>query len=106
MSSELQIADINSAWTVYAIIRRINNGKVWQTTNSTFVTYVTANIANYDIALTVQGTNSGFAVADFPSAITAGIYSVAIYRQLGGSPAEGDEYLGGGNIEWNGHNVY
>jgi len=86
--------------TLYAHIRD-RDGKIYDTTLTTYVTYATANIANYDVAMTEQGTASRFYTATFPGSIE-GMYSVCAYEQAGGSPAEGDTYAGGAVIEWNG----
>lgn len=105
MSAEIQ-ARYSTGKTVYAIIRGLSNntGKVWNTATPGFETYNTANFANYVISMTEQGSASGFYTGNFPSAIPPGSYSVIAQAQTGGSPAETDTFVAGGNIEWNGSN--
>ncbi len=96
MASELQLqtSPTQADLTVYALIRNAS-GLVWQTTSSTFVTYTDANLANYDVALTEEGTSSGYYVGDFPTAITtAGTYTATIWKQAGGAPATTDTMMG------------
>lgn len=90
-----------AAATLYALIRNAD-GQIWETVGPSFEAYSTANIANYDIALTEQGTASQFYTFTFPSAITAGVFSIAVYSQAGGAPAEGDISVAEGEIEWTG----
>lgn len=87
--------------TLYAIIRN-QTGEAWNTAGSVFQTYVTANITDYDVALSQQGTASQFYALTFPGAISAGVYYVAIYQQAGGAPAEGDMSVGEGEVFWTG----
>ena len=100
MASELQIGGITTGWTVYAILRT-SLGTVWN--GSSFETFNAANWATYDIALTEQGP-AGYYVGDMPG-VAAGLYSVEVRRQTGGSPAAAvatDPYLGGGDVDWDG----
>lgn len=102
MSNEFEAYGGQDA-TVYVILKGSgsNRGKVWNGT--TFVTYATADIASYDIALTELGTSSGQYQGDFPTAITSGgSYSWVAYQQAGGSPAEGDTVIGTGSEDWTG----
>jgi len=87
--------------TLYAQVRN-DDGQIWETVGPSFEAYSTANIANYDIALTEQGTASQFYTFTFPSAITAGVFSVAIYS---GATAEGDPAVAEGEVEWDGSAV-
>lgn len=93
-----------AAATLYALIRD-DDGQVWETVGPSFEAYLTANLANYDIALTEQGTASQFYTFTFPSAITAGVFSVAVYLRAGGAPAEGDIAVAEGAVEWDGSAV-
>lgn len=93
-----------AAATLYAIIRN-DDGQIWETVGPSFEAYSTANIANYDTALTEQGTASQFYTFTFPSGISAGVYSVAVYIQAGGSPAEGDIAVAEGEVKWDGSAV-
>ncbi len=88
--------------TAYVILEN-SAGAVWN--GSAFVTYATADRANYDIAATQQGTASGRFFASFPTAITtSGTYEWTMYQyQDGGvAPAEGDIYISGGSVDWTG----
>ncbi len=90
-----------AAATLYALIRNAD-GQIWETVGPSFEAYSTANLANYDLALTEQGTASQFYTFTFPSAVTAGVFSIAVYLQAGGAPAEGDISVAEGEIEWTG----
>ena len=89
--------------TLYAVIFNAA-GQVWQTTTTSFVTYDDDNQANYDIALTEAGDDSGEYRGTFPGGIAAGVYSVQGWAQAGGSPVQdNDERLGGvGTMHWDG----
>lgn len=87
--------------TLYAQVWN-STGSVWN--GSAFETYATANIANYAITMTEKGTASGFWAGTFPST-SAGTYGVVVYQRAGGSPAETDEQVADGNIDWNGSAV-
>lgn len=101
MANEIQAVGTHGT-TVYAIVRSAT-GTVWRTDTHVFEAYATANLANYTISLTEQGTASCFFVGTFPTALTtAGMYSVVAYQQAGGSPAEGDTPIAVGTIDWNG----
>lgn len=89
-----------SGATVYALLRN-STGLVYDFVGLSFVAYATADYARYDLALTEQGTASGYYVGDMP-AVTAGVYSVTVKEQAGGSPAETDVRIGDGEIEWDG----
>ena len=89
--------------TLYAVIFNAA-GQVWQTTTTSFVTYDDDSQANYDIALTEAGDDSGEYRGTFPADISAGVYSVQGWAQAGGSPdQDDDERLGGvGTMHWDG----
>lgn len=92
-----------TGWTVYNMVFDFA-GKVWSTVTSAFVTYATADRADYDLATTEQGTASGIYIGDFPSAVVAAAhgktYRVVSSRQAGGSPAESDSIIASGEIAW------
>lgn len=88
----------NTGNTIYAFVWD-SAGAVWN--GSAFETYNALNWANYDIALS-EATSSGFYKATFPAGIAAGKYTIALYQQLGGSPAAGDPVIGAGDYEWDG----
>jgi hypothetical protein len=76
-------------------------GQFWNTNTAAFETYQTANIANYAITLTEQGSASGIYFGNFPAAITSGGYTVIVRSRTGGAPAESDFALGTVDIQWN-----
>ncbi len=86
--------------TLYAQVRN-SVGKIWNTNSGSFVDYDTANIADYAVAMTEQGTASGYYTGDFPAA-GAGVYPILVLRQVGGSPAESDPVSNEGSIDWDG----
>lgn len=105
MAKEIQCV-ATAGTTVYAQILRVTNGQIWNTSGTpAFENYNTANIGDYDIALTQQGTASGIYMGDFPTAITVGTYLAICYNRAGGSPAEGDTKIGVGTIHWDGSAV-
>lgn len=101
MAKELKVAHTKTGKSLYALIFN-SAGQVWDTTGTpAFATYATANIANYDVALTEQGTASRIYMGDFPSGInTAEDYSIVVFERLGGSPAEGDLLVATGRLPW------
>lgn len=95
-------AIVTAGSTVYFQVWRLTDGKVWNTSGTpAFENYATANIADYDIAMTQQGTASGVYCGDFP-ALSAGSYYVIVYIRAGGSPAESDTKVATGVIHWSG----
>lgn len=100
MANEVQFAYVTGRTTYVQIRNRI--GQIWNTSSSSFVTYSTADIGDYDVAATEQGTASGYYAASFPSAITPGVYSIVAKNQNGGSPAEADPNIAVGDYQWNG----
>ena len=87
--------------TLYA--RVINKAGLWWNANSLlFEAYSAANYAYYVITMTQQGGSQVY-VADFPTAITTGgTYEYYVHFQGGGSPAEGDQIIVTGKIDWTG----
>lgn len=84
-------------------VRSISDARsVWSVSGAAFETYLTANIANYSIASTEQGTASRWHVGSFPSAIAAGTYLIEFWDQAGGSIAESDVRVGDYLLTWTG----
>ena len=97
MSNEIQFPSA-SGLIMYAVLRN-PLGSVWNTSNNSFVTWSDADIADYALSMSEQGT-SGYYTANFPSgAATPDEYPVAVYRQLGVAPAIGDVLLGTGAVD-------
>jgi hypothetical protein len=92
MANEL-ITSWNTGNTIYFHVFNAV-GQIWNTVTVAFEAYVTANIANYAIAATEQGSASGYYRTSFPSAIVAGVYSIYAKLRSGGSPAESDLTVG------------
>lgn len=103
MAGEIQVPLNATGWTVYALVRN-TVGQPYRTDTQAFGDYVTAQLANYAISLTEQGTASQYYVGTMP-AVAAGVYTLTLYRQSGASPAEGDTVVGHGSIEWDGSAV-
>ncbi len=78
MANELFVSH-KTGETLHGMVRDVLDGnKVWQTTTSTFVTYVDGNKANYAITMTEDSGGSSY-VGSFPIAIsTAKRYGVQI----------------------------
>lgn len=102
MAGEIQCPLSATGWTVYAVLRD-STGQAYRQDTAVFEAYSSANLTatKYCITLTEQGTASRFYAGTMPT-VAAGTYSVSIYRQAGGSPAEGDTLVGAGVIEWDG----
>lgn len=101
MANEVQIS-LQPAQTYYFLIRN-TVGQIWN--GSAFEAYVTANYANYDLALVEQGTASAYYTGSFPATIVPGVYNITVKRQAGGSPDELDATVGAGDFNWNGTTV-
>ncbi len=91
--------------TLYALIWRKSDDKVWNNTDSTFDTYTDADIDKYDVVLANQSDSDYYSV-DFPAGITATTlqaYRVQIMRQIGGGiDADADIAVAQGEIQWDG----
>lgn len=95
--------------TLYALIWRKSDDKVWNNTDSTFDTYTDDDIDKYDVVLTNIGTGGkegDYYSVDFPSAITDSelqSYRVQIMKQVGGSINAGNDIaVAQGEIYWDG----
>ena len=100
MAKELQ-ATSTTATVLYAQV--INSvGLIWNTAGTpAFEAYATANIADYDIAMTEQGTASGIFMGTMP-AVVAGTYTIIVRTRAGGGPAETDTVVRIVNLGWSG----
>ena len=87
--------------TLYAHVRTYA-ATIWN--GSSFESYTSGNWADYDVAMTEQGSSQVY-VGTFPGSISAGIYQVTVHRQAGGSVAETDLVIGSGGVEWTGSAV-
>ncbi len=92
----------DEASTLYALVWRKTDDKVWNNTDSQWDTYTDADILKYDIPLTNQ-VDSDYHSADFPSAIANGVYRVQVMLQVGGAVhADNDIPIAQGEIFWDG----
>jgi hypothetical protein len=94
----------DEAYTLYALIWRQTDDKVYDAAagSDTFDTYTDADIADYSIALE-NIVDSDYHSVDFPSDISAGIYRVQVFHQIGGAEdADDDIVIGEGEIYWDG----
>ena len=95
-----------SGITLYGLIFDLE-GKVWSDVAAGFVTYATADLANYDQAFTEQGTASHVYVMTWPAALTTvGTYYVTIRKKVGGSHAESDPTLADWTVYWDGTDLH
>lgn len=94
MAGELFVPNVPSSYTVVGTEVWNFLGQVWQTTTNTFVTYNTANIANYLVSMTLQGTASGMWVGDAPVALPAGVYQLVALGRASGTIVETDAVVG------------
>ena len=101
MANELVHPAGLSGQTYRAVLRNAA-GQVWRVDTSAFAAWSDAQIANYAIPLTEQGTSGHFA-GDFPAAIvTAGLYSYTVYHRAGAALALTDSKQGLGTVNWDG----
>ena len=92
----------DEADTLYALIWRKSDDKVWNNTDSQFDTYTDVDIDKYDVVLTNQ-VDSDYHSVDFPSAIASGVYRVQIMLIVGGGiHADNDLPVAQGEIAWDG----
>jgi len=87
--------------SLYAIIRRTSDAKVWDTTTSAFVTWADGDIANYDLALSSDGGDMYH--VDWPTAMAAGnTCRYVVYARAGATPATTDSIVSSKELYWNG----
>lgn len=100
MSDEIHI-DYPSGSTLYAVVRN-SAGNVWYVVGQAFEAWGTGSrdADDYDIALTDK-SGSRY-VGTFDANISAGTYSIQIFRQAGANPADTDRFVGGRAIYWDG----
>ena len=92
----------DEAETLYALIWRKSDDKVWNGTDGTWDTYTDADIDKYDVPLT-NHVDSDYHSVDFPSAIARGVYRVQI-MVIDGAAMDADADIGvaQGEIHWDG----
>jgi ribosome-associated translation inhibitor RaiA len=88
--------------TLYALIWRKSDNKVWNDTEGQFDIYTDVDIDKYDVVLVNQADSDYYSI-DFPVAITdEDAYRVQIMLQEGAIDADDDTGLFQGEIQWNG----
>src|SRR4051812_22374404 len=100
MAGEIQFSFVTGKTCYFQVRNR--TGQVWNTGTLAFEAYLTANIANYNVAMSEQGSASAFYVGTFPATIVPGVYSIVGKQQIGGGPAESDPSIANGDFQWNG----
>ena len=98
MANEIS-ATFSSGRTLYFLVFN-NISQIWSTVSSAFAAYVAGNYTDYDVSMSELGT--GIYTGNFPTAITAGVYSIVCREQLGGSPAATDPTVATGDYQWTG----
>ncbi len=88
--------------TVYAIEWNPSSTQVLTAGGSTFGTFSAGSWASYAIPLPETATGSGQYAASESTSIPSGSYPVTIYKQVGGSPANTDIAIAGGELQWTG----
>ena len=88
-------------YTLYALIWRQTDDKVYDAAADTFDTYTDADIDTYDVPLE-NLADSDYHSVDFPSSISAGVYRVQIFHQIGAIDADVDVAVAQGEIYWDG----
>ena len=94
----------DETWTLYALIWRQTDDKVYDAVAAanTFDTYTDADILDYDVPL-ANHADSDYHSVDFPGDITAGVYRVQVFLQVGGAiDADLDLAVAQGEIYWDG----
>ena len=102
MSDVLPLSIGASGLTLYGQVR--DGASIWNTANTAFESYDAGKWGKYGIAVNEQGSSGIYTVA-FPGDIAAGRYTITIFEQAGGSPAEGDPPVWHSEIDWNGSDV-
>lgn len=92
----VRLVSATTGLTVYAVITRLSDGKVWNTSGTpAFETYDEGNWTDYAVALAEQGA-SGRYVFDLLAVLTAaGDYDVE-FRSTSGTADPGDDVVDAG----------
>jgi len=93
--------NFDESYTLYALIFRKSDDKVYNADEDAFETYTDADILEYDVPLT-NHADSDYHSADFPTTIATGIYRVAVMWRIGGAiDADVDVPVAQGEMDWN-----
>lgn len=86
--------------TLYATVRQVATGKVWNAVAGELQTWSDGTLAEYAIPLGSQGGD--LYAADMAAGITPGTYRAQFYKQAGNAPALTDTLIGSREFYWNG----
>lgn len=102
MARELHLTYPADSATLYALIRQVSTGKVWDAAGAAWAAWANADIDDYDIPLTDRGGH--YYDATFPSGIATGTeLHIQIRLQDGGSPdRDADAVVSRINAIWDG----
>lgn len=103
MSNEVHI-DYESGYTLYGVVYN-SAGQVNVSGSNNFENWGAGghDADDYDFSIAEVGSGGTHYVGSFPTTITtADRYTVAIFRKLGANPVNGDDFIGSGEIVWNG----
>lgn len=98
MANEIQIVYGDETATVYSIIRRESDNKVYNPITEAFETWDDADVADYAIEMTYQGGD--VYAADHPDIATSTNYVYITYLQAGATPATTDLVLNAFTGTW------
>ncbi len=99
MANEINLAWPSAAATVYAIVRKVADGTVWDVAAAAWEAWADGSIGDYDIPLTDLGGD--LYAADFPAAIADGTQvRLHYYERAGAAPAVGDTQIGSQVMYW------
>lgn len=101
MAGEI-VHDVTTGQTLYFTVFQLN-GDVFLTGGASDEVWGTGgrDADNYDETM-VENAPDGHYVGDFPTAISAGVYTVTVYIQAGANPDDNDLADARGQMEWDG----
>jgi hypothetical protein len=100
MANEIH-ANSASGGTLYAVIRN-NAGQAWRAAGQVFEGWGTDGHAAADYAIGLTDKSGSRHVGDFDPNIPAGDYSIQVFVQAGGAPADTDTLIGSQEFVWTG----
>jgi hypothetical protein len=100
MANEIH-ANSASGSTLYAVIRN-NAGQAWRAVGQVFEDWGTDGHAAADYAVNLMDKNGSRYVGNFDPNIPAGDYSIQVFVQAGGAPADADTLVGSQEFIWTG----
>lgn len=100
MANEIHV-DYNSGSTLYAVIRD-GTGQVWHVAGQAFESWGAGGHTSDDYDIALMDTGGSHYVGSLDGSVPAGSYSVQVFRQLGGNPANTDPLVSNRQILWTG----